>query len=156
MTGSDSVTAKYSTRILFNPENIPPDSDSIPVRLLREAGSNYIRLYSLVHLQQGLYKVPFNFIFFPTHFFKSWFSSLKFLSPSPSSSWYSSQQPKCYRENYIASPFSFFHVIFFPTAGQWYSVPLFTTWYSSPTDLINFKVWTGCPKLGHAALSRPG
>ena len=53
-TVSDSVTGKYSTRKLFNPGNIPQDSDSIPVRLLREAGSHYIRLYSLVHLRQGI------------------------------------------------------------------------------------------------------
>ena len=44
-----------------------------------------------------------------------------------------------YREDDIASPFPSFHVIFFPKA-MINSLSLWTTWYSSPADLVNFNI----------------
>ena len=83
-------------------------------------------VYSLVHtkimLQTGVYKVPYNLIFFPTPIFKIliFFKKISVFRLFPS--WYSSQQPQYYRKDDIASTFPFFHVIFFPTAMTFSSV----------------------------------
>ena len=87
-------------------------------------------------IQVGLYKVPYNLIFFPNpHFFKSWFLSPIFPSPTPFSAWYSSQQLQYYREDDIDSPFTFYFMLY-SSQQQWYLLSILTTWYSSPTDLI--------------------
>ena len=67
--------------------------------------------HRLVHLDQGVYKVPDNLIFFPTPIFQIliFFPEISILSSYP-------QQPHYNREHAIASPLLFYHVIFFPTA----------------------------------------
>ena len=68
---------------------------------------------------QGCTKFPATLYSPPPSFLKSLFSFQNFRPLSFFLPWYSFQQPKYYRADYI---FSFFHVIFFPTA--WYSIPL--------------------------------
>ena len=81
-----------------------------------------------------MYIVPYKLIFFPTHIV----SNICFLPRNFRTLFltrYSSQQPQYYREDNIASPLPFLHVIFFPTVMN--SLPLFAAWYSPPTDMIN-------------------
>ena len=83
-----------------------------------------------------MYKVLCNLISFPPPIFKSLFSSLKCPSSSPF------PHLICFPTVSII----FFHV-FFSSPQPWYSLTLFTAWYTSPTDLINFiqpaKFWWG-------------
>ena len=83
----------------------------------------------------GLYKVPYNFISFPTpNFFKSWFSSQNFPFPSPFDSIFKSL---IIIMKMILLLLSLFNVNF-PRSHDISFPSSFTTWYSSPTDLINF------------------
>ena len=64
-----------------------------------------------------MYKVLYNLIFYPTPIFENLHFLPRNVRPPPLfTTWYSSQQPRYYREDDIASPFPFLYVIFFPTA----------------------------------------
>ena len=73
-----------------------------------------IIVWNISNLLLFVFEVIYNFIFFISTilYYISWFSSRKF--PSFFSSWYFSTQPLYYREDDIASPLPFFHIIFFP------------------------------------------
>ena len=81
----------------------------------------------------GVYKVPFNLIFFPTPIFLNLYFFPKISSPFFLTG-YSSQQLQYYREDHIDFLFS----TLYSSSQPWYSRLLCTTWYSTATDSINF------------------
>ena len=85
---------------------------------ISEASSNTCLRYKRRGIT-GVYKVLYILVFFPTPFL-SWFSSPKFPSPFPPL--YSSQEPKYYRKDDIASPFPFFSMLY-SSPQLWYSFP---------------------------------
>ena len=90
-----------------------------------------------------MYKAPCNLIFFPIPIFKNRNFLPRYFLPLPLfPTWYSSKQLKYYREDHIASPFPYFHIIFFPPAMKF--LFLYTTWYSSPTHFINMNFICDC------------
>ena len=80
---------------------------------------------TIINCLTGVYKVPYNLIFFPTPIFKSCFAFFSPLEILPNS-------PNIIGQMILLPFFSFFHVIFFPK--PWYSPPLYTTWYFSPGE----------------------
>ena len=73
----------------------------------------------------GVYKVPYNFIFFPAHIFLN----LDFL---PQHFCSLPLFPLYYREDVIVSPFPF--STSYSSPQPWHSLPLIPTWYTFPKD----------------------
>ena len=109
-----------------------------------DEGEDAVLLVPEIEHISGVYKVPYNLIFFPIPFFFNLdFSSHNFPTLSLFFRWYSSEQPQYYRKDDIASLLPFPPL--YSSSQHWYFLPLFTTWYSSPTGTLYTPVifsWT--------------
>ena len=109
-----------------------------------------IRLLVCIAPLAGVYKVPYNLIFFPTLFFKIFDFLPQISVPFPSSPPDNFPYSLKITELMILLPLILFFTLYFTQKPLNY-LPLFTTWNSSPKDLINFPP----PGVGNEELYTP-